>query len=742
LIKKKRDLGPYIAERKACIISPDGKYNSKFVHYVNEYLFRNTANVILYNAESDYISNFKEFYGDILKNASLVVYVDDQISTARTFYSIDQYIKSCGNEKQTNLIICMISRITSVVYNEIESTIGQLKIGEQNAPAFYTFRQFSVPTVISSHLRCPICIHQGNYAELAKIANLDPTEYTLYKGIQKFNRKSDLPGLGEQTFHGYDDRISEGSDYEKIYLKSAFNSFWENPFKHLMALKFLIEEYLHTHLSEILAKREDDSPIFMFKEVDKMFRDIFDGKNPYSYTEIRFCLVKVISQPPFVNNYIIRKRVFKFLQHKLNLELSPIRLRIAITDSRFRTVKLYLKRISYLKSNFLLREENYNKLLNYYKSVEKTDQRNTLIRDREKHVKIILDNLFKILKDKQELTNILASKDRKKLALILQSPNLDKRFITAVVSIILGNYFPLFKKINKEQQYLLTQEDIPITVNDLLSIIYSARALKNIETIFKTRTDFQYYVAILIKEITINNETKAIYFENKLSKWYEKLDENLIPASFKQLIRIIKLENTGILKKYSDKLLEKIRQLSFSEYLDEELANKKRLHDESKEYNLDEKSAFLDRILNRILGTSSGKIAFYPLLEFLNIEFESRIFPKNATIVSGSELTLPERIPKLPLSINGKEFNVSESFFHFITLMWFLDGDEKGISPHDWSLEYKMKFINNRLLNILQVRNKDYDAEAHTLSMGRLMKVIMLPLTMSQYIQILQNFFP
>ncbi len=136
LKKKKADLGPYITERKVCIISPDGKYNSKFVHYVNEYLFRNTANVILYNAESDYISNFKEFYGDILKNASLVVYVDDQISTARTFYSIDQYIKSCGNEKRTDLIICMLSRITSVVYDEIESTIGKIRNRRQKCSCF------------------------------------------------------------------------------------------------------------------------------------------------------------------------------------------------------------------------------------------------------------------------------------------------------------------------------------------------------------------------------------------------------------------------------------------------------------------------------------------------------------------------------------------------------------------------------------------------------------------------------
>lgn len=700
----KQQLIEEIAERKICIIAPDGKHNSKFAHLVNQELVNDTANVILFNAESDYISNFKEFYSDIISNAACIMYVDDEISTGNTYFSITQYLNACENRK-FNYIITMISRVNKDVELELESSLKNIDLvnsrSENNilkSKKFHSFQQINIPTVISSHLKCPVCVQQENYLELAKISNLDPTEYYFYKKVQSLNRRSFLIPQEQNTFKGYDDRINVWE--ESPTNNNTIESFCKNPFNHISSLRFCVEEFLNTNLIPITEGEYNTSGGAM-----RFYRDILKHikkrllEHSYSFEEISFSVLKIISLPPFINQYKIRKAVFQHLETRLSGEFKRVNER-NFTDQKFRRLKLYLKRLSSLKSNYLIKESNYDNLLNLYEILAKRANYNIGIDRLLEKRKVFILKIISYLKQ-----NDISVEPKKEdiflqLKKTLREPC--RKMAYAAADVICGKYYYLFCKYNGEKE-------IGNNINEH-ELIYSARALKNIESLIKTRTDFHYYIASLIKEITKDNEVKSIYLERSLTNWYEKLRQTKgkeIPPVFRRLIRLIKLENTGILNKYSEIFQETIlRKLDFSLKVNELKNVRDSISKTEKEFGITEKSAYYQDLFSKIKKelniNNYNKLT--PLFEFLNVERET-------TASSVSETRKPVK-DKIRLLLDSNEYRISESFFHYLMLMWLLYNDNKEGKAVNHDLTEKMKFINKRFIDILQISEPELEAVA------------------------------
>lgn len=693
-----------IQNSSICIIAPDGRYNSKFVHLLNSELLGDAASIILFNAESDYISNFKEFYGDIIDRTKCIIYVDDQISTGRTFFSINQYLKSCNN-RNFNYLFTMISRLNCNVLEELKSNLQLLDNPEMSSqsithPLFYTFEQYNVPTVISSHLECPICAQEKNYKELAKLANLDPTEYYLYKKVQVLNSVSILPNPNEKKFRGYDTRIDEWKiTYNKDHNEEAF---LENPFDYESALKFCIEEYLHINLNSIITLiSEDADDLFKNPPSLKEFIAHRLPGNVYEEEVISICFLKVISLAPFTNHYKIRRQVFRHLETSLIKELNAITV-TNFDDKVFRKLKLYLKRLATLKSNFLIKKTNYSRLLSLYVILNQRPAmgRNIeeLFKKRDFHIMTIVNYLTS--------NGVSCGTDKATLIKNINSESLAKigdfQFSTAIAEVFYGKYYYRFKELSNE--ILIEKGSSPISVE---SVVFAARALKNIETVVKTRTDFHYYIATLIKEITKDNEVKSIYLEKELGSWFDSIEKKETPHIFRQLIRIIKLENIGILKRYSEAILKHL--LSKRDFMTDQNSFKNYraiTKEKSKDFTSLDKGRYYEGILNDMIKEEPWfSERFSPLLRFLSLEKET----------SSRTPEEPDNKPpnaKLPLKLQGTDYSISDSFFHYTMLMWFLDSDEKGNNNTPWNLEEKIKFINDRIIDILQVRDESMNAEA------------------------------
>lgn len=580
------------------LITPDGVFNSDFVYLVNKILFNSRANIIKYNPLTDYIANFQKFYRDTISNTSYLIYVDDQISTGATFMAISNYIKSClpddSGSKKFSAILTLISRSD-------DSTIEQLKenyfskdvIGENN---INWFKYLRLPTVVSSHLPCPICTSQTYYYDLADETALDPTKTYLLKKARKLNYITSLD-IQDKVFHSYDKRIDESVLFQNAELSHKKNDFFSKPYEKTHELKLAIENFLYK--SDLLAIDKVDQ-ITDLEIIAKQFRKSLDRnlniQKKYSQEDILLMLLKVLSFSPFVNYYSIRKSVFEKINSLLDHKFQDIKKGKELTTSRLRVIKLLLKRISYLKGNYLIRKNNIEKLLAFYQSHQEIRDKEKAGRNTDslilKHIQNLI-SLLKIITNREEWIKKLKNPDSLKYQLNKEIQSEEYLWVRNQIKLILYNEknnsvkdFPFFiypesiiNVIYRFHTRILrilddaTFVEVPLNIEShsetMKAIAYTARSLQNLDYRLRTWSDFHYFIAHLIKEIVHNNESKAIHLDSVITSEYNRLRNKQIsknpdtelPIAFRQLLRILKLENIGILNNLA---IEFERKLEFT----------------------------------------------------------------------------------------------------------------------------------------------------------------------------------
>lgn len=149
------------------IITPHHHTNVEFGHYVNEYYFNGTADIITIDPSKEYRSNIMVKYADIKKTISdayrverdvRFVYVDDSIITGTTFKRVNNLLHSLVPEERINLL--QIDKVF-VLVNRM-SLYSKLDYVQNMNEDFYAFVNLNISSIRNYGDSCTMCTLQRN----------------------------------------------------------------------------------------------------------------------------------------------------------------------------------------------------------------------------------------------------------------------------------------------------------------------------------------------------------------------------------------------------------------------------------------------------------------------------------------------------------------------------------------------------------------------------------------------------
>ncbi len=178
-IKSQPKLKNDLLDKKVVIITPNTGSRSRFLDMINELLFDYTANCIIISLKEDYIENAETLYSDGLHNAETILYVDDVLSTGKSFIEANYIIKYIRDKNQLGEgINYCISLINRMAYADEENLLLKLKTlnTESSVPAkdrLIYYYKINNPTIEEANKKFPLSIERGKYEFLERNSSLD-----------------------------------------------------------------------------------------------------------------------------------------------------------------------------------------------------------------------------------------------------------------------------------------------------------------------------------------------------------------------------------------------------------------------------------------------------------------------------------------------------------------------------------------------------------------------------------------
>ena len=161
LTKWAKEIEPNFKEdknKRILLIAPDKAENGRFIHIINREVFDDRASVIRFDKNSDNYLNFGKFFEKDIKQADSVYFVDNLMLSGKTFFSIDEILKTAQKESDKNeerkikAIFSLVNRMDYICFNAV---IDKLKNNSTNSTFLYSFLQLNV--LESTIFPCPLC---------------------------------------------------------------------------------------------------------------------------------------------------------------------------------------------------------------------------------------------------------------------------------------------------------------------------------------------------------------------------------------------------------------------------------------------------------------------------------------------------------------------------------------------------------------------------------------------------------
>jgi hypothetical protein len=176
--------------KRILLIAPDKAENGRFIHIINREIFDDRASVIRFDKHSDHYLNFGKFFEKDIKQADSIYFVDNLMLSGKTFFSIDEILKTAqqnSNEKDKKKIKGIFSLVNRMDYSCFNAVIDKLQNNNNNSNKdnatnlthFYSFLQLNV--LESTVLPCPLCEEEEKYKELRDVASLDCIKEYFFK---------------------------------------------------------------------------------------------------------------------------------------------------------------------------------------------------------------------------------------------------------------------------------------------------------------------------------------------------------------------------------------------------------------------------------------------------------------------------------------------------------------------------------------------------------------------------------
>lgn len=314
-----------IQKDKVLLIAPDKSENGEFLHLINRYLFNDRANIVKFDQYSDYYLNFERFFGNDIKNSAAIYYVDNLISSGKTFLSLSDMINNLQgieNEFETPIkgIFCLLNLLD---YECLQNVQKRLKIG-----IIYSFINLNVPTIVNPSLSCPLCDEKALYEQLKEKASLD--------AIKLYYTQKELPYY---DFVSKDDLVERNlpykeENYTSTLLKIVLIHYINKAFAEKDPACFI--EYLKIKGFDSSGKISLNDFIEKLREYIAKHGKCLINKDIVNDLKLKANLIKVLSQYSFKRHRGIYISVFNWVLNDLMVATQNI-LNISYNDAMQQT---------------------------------------------------------------------------------------------------------------------------------------------------------------------------------------------------------------------------------------------------------------------------------------------------------------------------------------------------------------------------------------------------------------------
>ncbi len=359
-LKKKTE----IFESRVILIAPAHITNADFINLVNEIIFNDVATLLHYDQDEDYIQNLKSFFGEDITRDSYVFFIDDAVSSGRTFEKINDFVKYArhgGYIRGLDGAFVLLNRLTqdkhSILAEEVKKSAKDLaKAG------FFSFIDLDVPIMINSERFCPICSERKRYMRMLPETLLDSLRILIKAKIIKLEKRR---YKGKDKFDSDEYKILQWKyiDKEKCTFANPANKR-----NYLKRMEFVHKLYRGFSDEKVKGRIEE-----LFKNCDSLevlCKEINVNHKDARLTEDeKVNLIKILSYPYFVYHKEIRKYIFKIVIMELEKTIQTL---LEIPGSRnlqkgdintYRYLKFLIKRAAVLKANYLIRHERLEQII-------------------------------------------------------------------------------------------------------------------------------------------------------------------------------------------------------------------------------------------------------------------------------------------------------------------------------------------------------------------------------------------
>ncbi|MCP4971753.1 MAG: hypothetical protein GY932_14300, partial [Arcobacter sp.] len=520
---------------KIVIVTPSTNAKTNFLDLVNEHVFGYKANCLFISLEEDYIENSELLYADGLYKADIVIFVDDVLSTLKSFLEVNYIVKYIRNKikngRGIDYCISLINRMSYDNENNLILKLVQLNEKfdiEKTEEKLLYFTKINNPTIEEPNNEFPLEKERRRYKLLSNISSLDSIRHKFHNS--KTNLKPN--NLHESLEKNVYDHKRIPYKYKKLNQLLTLNAIYS-------LFEFEDDKYIYQEaLTEIFINNNNETLLDIINEMltqeyehhHKEVLDTYEGNRQYT-------ILKIICSTPLVYYKDIREAAFGWINTKLkeiielinnfdeNSFVNFFKKKNKKSYSDFQIFKFLLKRSVQLKSNLIFSPTFFvaiENLINLLKSDEYTLKKLLETYHSTNNTRIKIGIFNSILKNEKHF-----KKNNKK------------------------EYDDFISNISKEEMNELDTDQFVFS-SDVEEL---ARLLK-----FESMPDVSskkliIYIVSLVKELILEHETKSIKLENNID--YERKNINnerkngkLVNGDFQHLLRLLKLENTEIFYKF------------------------------------------------------------------------------------------------------------------------------------------------------------------------------------------------
>lgn len=566
--ERKNDLKKWenLYQSKVLLISPSQQSNTYFVELINRYVFEDSATIIHYEILGDFVENYQKFFGEEVNSSVYTFYIDDFIQSGKTFHLINDFVKLCkklsdnsSSPDGCNGVFTLINKTDNFSYTDILAHLNKPSVENiSDYKRYFAFYDVKIHAINKDN--CPLCNEQKRYKQLAESSMLDTIRhYFLNKQVKLNTQKiTEVEKLYSDwyKYHPLVDETKEvpwnGSHQFSI---AKWHTYLANNFPDKKYLKLLIKHELNYLLSTDVKLRDklnqDISEIDIpenYKANEELFEDLknklFASKsiskitstlNPITGIIFKgICeqlIIKVFTLHPFVNVKALRQKAFSWVLMELEKTMTKIISSPRMNFKDFRYLKFLLRRATLMGSNYLIRSETLNNLREIFKKYppEKKKEVEDL---RSRRILDFQGQLALMQKEVERINENDSSIDLK----ISYYENILKK----------GKLLPFSdgSKLNKLKIEKLDLKASLLVANAKIS--YIRQALNNISYKEASLSEFSYFYVALIKELTLNNDSKVLILEENLLDIKLNIDKEK-ESDFFFLVRLLQFENVTLI---------------------------------------------------------------------------------------------------------------------------------------------------------------------------------------------------